>query len=74
MWKSRIHRFAAEKRARQGRRGSSNSLSTIAKSLLSDSVLDAIRKDIRTRTKYNSHAGDLAEVIKAEVLRPGLLD
>ncbi|MEO8093344.1 MAG: type I restriction enzyme HsdR N-terminal domain-containing protein [Pseudolysinimonas sp.] len=45
----------------------------IAQSLLSTAVLDAIRKDIRTRTKFNAEADDLAHLIREEVLRPGLV-
>lgn len=69
-----IHREALKKNliAEDWRRKAATSPSAIANSLLSDTVLDAIRKDIRSRTKFNAEPEDIAALIKAEVLRPGL--
>lgn len=70
-----IHREALKKNviAEDWRRKAATSPLAIAQSLLSPTVLDAIRKEIRARTKFNSEAEDLAVLMKAEVIRPGLL-
>jgi predicted type IV restriction endonuclease len=70
-----IHREALKKNviADDWNRKSATSPISIAKSLLSPTVLDAIRKDIRTRTKYNSEVDDLAAVIQSEVIRADLM-
>lgn len=69
-----IHREALKKNviAEEWRRRAATSPTAISEALLSSSVLDALRKEIRTRTKFNADVDDIAAVIKKEVLRPGL--
>jgi predicted type IV restriction endonuclease len=70
-----IHREALKKNviAEEWRRRAATSPSAIASALLSDSVLDALRKEIRTRTKFNANSDDLADIVRADVLKAGLL-
>lgn len=69
-----IHREALKKNviAEEWRRRAATSPSAIASALVSDAVLDALRKEVRTRTKFNADVEDLAEIIKGEVIRAGL--
>lgn len=71
-----IHRAAFQKNliAEDWKRKAATSAPAIARALLSPSVLDAIRKDIRTRTKYNADVDELADVIKGEITKMGLLN
>lgn len=70
-----IHRDALKKNviAEEWKRRAATSASAIASALTADSVLEALRKEIRSRTKFNADVNDLAEVIRLDVLRPGLL-
>lgn len=70
-----IHREALKKNliAEDWRRKAATSPVAIAQSLLSQTVLDAIRKDIRNRTKFNAETDDLAVLIKNEVVKAGLI-
>lgn len=70
-----IHREAFKKNliAEDWRRKAATSATAIAHALLSPTVLDAIRKDIRTRTKYNADVEDIADVIRGEMSKLGLL-
>ncbi len=70
-----IHREALRKNviAEEWRRRAATSPSAIASALLSESVLDAVRKEIRSRTKFNAETDDLSVLIRGEVVRPGLL-
>lgn len=70
-----IHREALKKNviAEEWRRRAATSPVAIASALLSASVLDAIRREIRTRTKFNADADDIAHLIRSDVLRPGLM-
>lgn len=69
-----IHREALRKNviADEWRRRAATSPGAIASALLSDSVLDALRKEIRTRTKFNANVDDLADAVRADVIRAGL--
>lgn len=69
-----IHREALKKNAiaEEWRRRAATSPTAIADALLSPSVLDAIRKEIRSRTKFNADTADISTVIKQEVIRSGL--
>ena len=71
-----IHREALKKNviAEEWRRKAATSPSVIAQALLSQPVLDAVRKEIRSRTKFNAESADLAKLVRTEVIRPGLLD
>lgn len=44
----------------------------IAEVLLSDAVLDAIRKEIRRSSGFNPDVADIRETISGDVIRPGL--
>lgn len=46
---------------------------SLAAVLLSDTVVDVVRKELRRRTGYNGDDGDLARIIRKDVLRPELL-
>lgn len=41
--------------------------------LLSEAVIDAVRKEIRRTSKYNSEPEELARILRSEVIRPELL-
>lgn len=71
-----IHREALKKNAiaEEWRRRAATSPAAIARALLSKTVLDAVRKEIRATTKFNADVDDLAAVVRAEVLKPGLAD
>lgn len=45
----------------------------LADVLLTDSVLDAVRKAIRTASKYNPDTDELARILRSEVIRHELL-
>lgn len=46
---------------------------SLASVLVSDVVLEAIRKEIRRRTNHNGDVDEIEKILKAEVLRPDLL-
>jgi hypothetical protein len=70
-----IHREAFKKNVitDDWRGKAATSPSAIAQSLLSESVVDAIRKDIRARSKFNADVRDLTELLKKDVIRAELL-
>jgi predicted type IV restriction endonuclease len=70
-----IHREALKKNviADEWRKRAATSPTAIAQVMLSAPVVDAIRKEIRSRTKFNAEADDLALLIKNEVVRAGLI-
>lgn len=70
-----IHREALKKNviAEEWRKRAATSPSAIAHVLVSAPVIDAIRKEIRSRTKFNADSEDLADLVKNEVVRLGLL-
>jgi predicted type IV restriction endonuclease len=41
--------------------------------LLSDAVVDAVRREIRRASKYNPEADEVARILRSEVIRPELL-
>lgn len=47
---------------------------TLSRVLLSDSVLDAIRKEVRRQSGYNATVEDLGRTLRSGVIRPDLLD
>jgi predicted type IV restriction endonuclease len=69
-----IHRDALKKNiiAEEWRRRAATSPTAIASALVSASVLDALRKEVRTRTKFNPDVDDLDALLRTEVVRPGL--
>jgi predicted type IV restriction endonuclease len=70
-----IHREAFKKNVitDDWRGKAATSPSAIAQSLLSETVVDAIRKDIRVRSKFNADVRDLTELLKKDVIRAELL-
>ncbi|NYF11300.1 putative type IV restriction endonuclease [Leifsonia sp. AK011] len=71
-----IHRDALRKNAiaEEWRRRAATSPAAVARALLSTTVLDAVRREIRTTTKFNADVDDLAVIVRSEVLKPGLAD
>ncbi|WP_405150713.1 hypothetical protein OG589_18530 [Sphaerisporangium sp. NBC_01403] len=43
---------------------------SLAQVMLSDVVLDAVRKEVRRQTGHNAEAKDLSRILREEVLRP----
>jgi predicted type IV restriction endonuclease len=70
-----IHREAFKKNVitDDWRGKAATSPAAIAQSLLSETVVDAIRKDIRARTKFNADTRDLTELLKKDVIRTEVL-
>ena len=70
-----IHREALKKNAiaDEWRKRAATSPTAIARALVSESVVDAIRKEIRSHTRFNADGGDLERLIRTEVVRSGLL-
>ena len=52
---------------------SATSPAALAKTLLSDAMLDALRKETRRESGYNAELADLATVLRSGVIRPELL-
>lgn len=46
---------------------------SLAGVLLSDAVIDSIRKELRMQTGHNAEAKEIARVVRGEVLRPEAL-
>lgn len=71
-----IHREALKKNliAEEWHRRAATSPSAIAHALVTDSVLDALRKEIRSRSRFNASVSDLSALVRHEVIRQGLLD
>ncbi len=55
------------------RRKAATSATAMAEVVLSEAVVDAIRKEIRRTSKYNPEPEELARILRAEVIRPELL-
>lgn len=55
------------------KRKAATSAGALAAVLLSDVVLDAVRKEIRRTSKYNPEPDELTRIIRNEVVRPELL-
>ena len=46
---------------------------SLAQVLLTDVVVDAVRKEIRRQTNHNADAGEIHRILRGEVLRPETL-
>lgn len=71
-----IHRDALRKNAiaEEWRRRAATSPAAVGRALLSKSVLDAVRREIRATTKFNADIDDLSKVVRSEVIRQGLVE
>ncbi|MQA88537.1 MAG: hypothetical protein GEV03_28970 [Streptosporangiales bacterium] len=49
------------------------SAKSLAGALLSESVVDAVRKELRRRTSYNGDIAELARILREQVIRPDAL-